>query len=337
MKTVCRLAVVAAALALHAPSHAFGPEGHAAVGALADGLLADAPATQAQVRRTLDGLTLAQAAVWADCVRAVDPAQGYRYEPRADHTECRVFETPERIGRMQDFVRRNDVNCERKASQESCHKQYHYADVPQQRGRYDAGFVGARDDDIVAATTAALRKLRGQPVPPPFSFADAREALMLLAHYVGDLHQPLHVGAVYLDAQGRLVDPAPGASAEETATRGGNALALAQPRGEARNLHALWDTAPQPLDAAGAAPLHRQAEAVPESRAAVEDGPVLWGSESVKASQQAFEGLGFAPRAGRQWPVSLPPGYEAHADALKRERIVQAGARLARLLQALWP
>ena len=34
-----------------------------------------------------------------------------------------------------------------------------------------------------------------------------REALRLLAHYVGDIHQPLHVAAVYLDREGRVVDP----------------------------------------------------------------------------------------------------------------------------------
>src|SRR5207247_10088509 len=32
-------------------------------------------------------------------------------------------------------------------------------------------------------------------------------ALILLAHYVADIHQPLHVGAVYFDEQGRFTDP----------------------------------------------------------------------------------------------------------------------------------
>ena len=32
-------------------------------------------------------------------------------------------------------------------------------------------------------------------------------ALILLAHYVADIHQPLHVGAEYFDEQGRVVDP----------------------------------------------------------------------------------------------------------------------------------
>src|SRR5438445_2871348 len=32
-------------------------------------------------------------------------------------------------------------------------------------------------------------------------------ALILLAHYVADIHQPLHVCAEYFDTQGRIADP----------------------------------------------------------------------------------------------------------------------------------
>lgn len=32
-------------------------------------------------------------------------------------------------------------------------------------------------------------------------------AVILLTHMVGDIHQPLHVGAQYFDEQGRPVDP----------------------------------------------------------------------------------------------------------------------------------
>ncbi|WP_409362753.1 S1/P1 nuclease [Bradyrhizobium sp. CIR18] len=33
---------------------------------------------------------------------------------------------------------------------------------------------------------------------------DKKEALFVLSHLVGDLHQPLHVGAVYLDSAGHV-------------------------------------------------------------------------------------------------------------------------------------
>ena len=32
-------------------------------------------------------------------------------------------------------------------------------------------------------------------------------AIIFLAHYVADIHQPLHVGANYFDAEGHAIDP----------------------------------------------------------------------------------------------------------------------------------
>ena len=49
-------------------------------------------------------------------------------------------------------------------------------------------------------------------------------ALILLAHYVADIHQPLHVGAECFDQQGRVVDPNEDPSA--LGDEGGNTFAL---------------------------------------------------------------------------------------------------------------
>ena len=49
-------------------------------------------------------------------------------------------------------------------------------------------------------------------------------ALILLAHYLADIHQPLHVGAAYFDAQGRPADPEKDKSA--LADEGGNRFTL---------------------------------------------------------------------------------------------------------------
>jgi hypothetical protein len=49
-------------------------------------------------------------------------------------------------------------------------------------------------------------------------------ALILLAHYVADIHQPLHVGAAYFDEQGRATDPEKDKSA--LADEGGNTFTL---------------------------------------------------------------------------------------------------------------
>src|SRR5438445_9155597 len=71
-------------------------------------------------------------------------------------------------------------------------------------------------------------------------------ALILLAHYVADIHQPLHVGAEYFDAQGRTADPDKDKSA--LADEGGNTFTLElsdePPRGRGirkKKLHGFWD------------------------------------------------------------------------------------------------
>src|SRR6185295_537569 len=97
---------------------------------------------------------------------------------------------------MVDFVKRNATNCQRKPAEEICHKQYHYTDIAIQHDSYDPAFQGARTDDITAAITAVVAVLQGGTAQAPFSIKNKREALLLLAHYVGDIHQPLHVGAI---------------------------------------------------------------------------------------------------------------------------------------------
>src|SRR6185295_2938525 len=92
-----------------------------------------------------------------------------------------------------------------------CHTLYHFLDLAIQRDAYRDGLVGTTSYDIVHAINAAVTVLRqpacSGPHPPttpipaaPGRFSlTCRQALMLLVHMVGDLHQPLHVGALYLD------------------------------------------------------------------------------------------------------------------------------------------
>jgi hypothetical protein len=72
-------------------------------------------------------------------------------------------------------------------------------------------------------------------------------AIILLAHFMGDMHQPLHVGAEYFNEQGRAADPDKGQSATED--QGGNTITLKHmPAAAARighpesKLHGFWDT-----------------------------------------------------------------------------------------------
>jgi hypothetical protein len=68
-------------------------------------------------------------------------------------------------------------------------------------------------------------------------------AVILLAHYLGDIHQPLHVGAEYFDDDGNPFEPS--ASHKGFADQGGNKLTLftfmnGQPK-SAGKFHSYWD------------------------------------------------------------------------------------------------
>ena len=325
--------------AFPAPAFAWGPDGHHTVGAIADKLIAGSNAA-AEASAILGGLTLQQAAVWADCAKGVDPTKDYAYTSAGQYPECAIYETPAGEAEMSDFVRRNDTNCARKPTEESCHKQYHYTDVAMQRNRYAAGSTGTRDDDIVAVVAAATHVLNGEPAPLPFSIKDKREALLLLTHYVGDIHQPLHVGAIYLDAQGKPVDPDSTGYDPATDTRGGNQIIIvsANVNYRGQNLHHTWDEIPATMtvshvDSAWLA----QARAVKRSRGALYDWPAIWATETLAQARLAFNGLKFGPKGGTDWTTSLPVSYGSTMSSIKKKQLTKAGARLAQLLHGLWP
>jgi hypothetical protein len=332
----------AAALALAlfaATAHAWGPDGHHTVGAIADRLIAGTNA-EAQVKALLGTLTLEQASVWADCAKGVDPGKGFAYTSAGRYPECALFETPQGEAEMIAFVRRNDTNCPRVPGDESCHKQYHYTDEAIQRQRYRLGDAGTRDFDIVAAITATIEVLKGAPAPAPFHIEGQREALLLLAHYLGDIHQPLHVGAVYLDMQGDVIDPPRDTFAPATSTQGGNEITtihVATNR-PGENFHATWDDIPESLHASAIDPdWLALARDVPPSRGPMEAWSTQWADETLAQARHAVEGLSFGPQIKGRWTVPLDGRYDDAMTPIKRHQLTLGGARLAETLKAIWP
>jgi S1/P1 Nuclease len=334
------------------PSLAFAwnHDGHTLVGAIADQLLS--PSAQAHVQQ-LVGMPLRDAARWADCAKSVDD-HTFTFNPTDPFNQkaCAVFATPEGIVRMVDYVRRNATPCHPQPGEEICHKQYHYADVAYQHDHYDRWYRGTSDHDIVSALDAAIAKLKGQPVPAPFDLKDGAEALFLLAHLVGDLHQPLHIGAVYLDDTDIPEDPdTPACQGMPVGeTYGGNAIldpaSCSTATGRCTNLHAEWDTPPAPLtvgDESGelSADLMDAAKRVPATPGPIETWPAKWASESVVVSHVAYRGLTYRPAPGdpHRWIAQFPDPakYERDKARLQRDQLINAGARLAAILNALWP
>lgn len=336
MKKLLISAFMLALASLPQLSFAWGADGHQTVGAIAENLLAGSKAGT-QVKALLGDNTLEKVAVWGDCVKGIAPEKDFAYTSTGRYPECASFETAAGIAAMADYVKRNNTNCNPAFDEENCHKQYHYADVALQHDHYKTGYVGTSDHDVVNAIRAAVLVLQGKPQPKPFNFKDKQEALTLLTHYVGDLHQPLHVGSIFLNADGKIVNPDEGQYDRGSNTVGGNALQC--PCG---NLHSLWDDLPQQFkrgrmnDA-----LTKKAKSLTLANAAIEELPVLWANDAIRDAKQLFAGTQFSKstpnQRGNSWSIALPLEYEKTMLNMKEDALARAGAHLAQLLKTIWP
>ena len=340
------------------PAWAWGHAGHQLIGSLADEMLAGTPAAK-KVSTVLGPAlqNLQTAAPWPDCVRDVVFRLPDRFtyvpaKPPFHSQACRPFEGPAERMRMEDYARRNwhncpDVNGHKAAG--ACQRSYHFTDVAVQHDRYSRQFAGTSNHDIVAILQAALAVLRsGTPATGLPSLRDRKEALLLIAHLVGDLHQPLHVGAIYLHDDGTPADPdaTPPPPSPVLETRGGNSLEIG-----GADLHEAWDTIPSALKlgslTTGPGIKRRQAllaeaRALPATAGAADSWPERWATDTVKASQAAFPGLRFTRKGATQpdhWVVQFQDvtGYDRDREALQRRQLTLAAAHLAALLRSVWP
>lgn len=168
---------------------------HQAVGAIADHLLIGSHA-KTEVNAILgvagnnEQLTLEKVSVWSDCVRSINPDKDFAYDPgQYRGGACAIFEDDVGINEMASYARRNNSNCEYSGKRRTCHKAFHFTDIDIGHDHYSGQHVGANDHDIVHAINAAIAVLKGNPSPYPFNL-NKKDALMLLAHMMGDLHQP---------------------------------------------------------------------------------------------------------------------------------------------------
>lgn len=342
MRAVLAVVGAAGALFVAQPAAAWGWRGHEIIGSIAQQRLAVLnPMAAAKVSALLGGHSLAVAATWPDCAKDVVQSEGgfvYRPTPQYTPKVCTdSFGTDAEVAHMIDYVQRNWSQCVYSHGGE-CHGTYHFADIAIQQGSYGAGDLGANDHDVVHAIGAAIAVLEGKPAPAPFSINSQTEALELLAHFVGDLHQPLHVGAVYLNDDGQEVDPDPPNSYDpHTFTTGGNNLLVS-----GKKLHATWDDIAARYGTEAAARLVKAAAGVPQTGGDYHDWPGGWASDTVVQAKAAFDGMSFGKArisaAGqRTWPVILQSSsaYGRSRSALQDKQIVKAGEHLAELLAAV--
>jgi hypothetical protein len=321
---------------------AWARDGHQTVGLIAQELIRGTRAEREVGALLHDGEDMAQAAEWADC------AKGYCENPPDEE--------------MREFNRRYfgaGMPGGRYARGKT--HQFHFASVPFQQAAYVAGGVGTDPEDVVQVLTEAIRTLRGDAVGRPHDFS-RRQALFLVCHLVGDIHQPLHVGAGWVEVDSALVQPSADAVADGLVleSEGGNLLHLSR----SRVLHHAWDSDyvvavmrgyglhPGRLgkdklaaDREFAATLLEVHPRLAKTPGDVALWPLDWANESLALARDALAPLRLGPvemygHGGAEeygWPVTLPPAYEDDAQAVVELQLWAAGSRLAQVLEAVWP
>jgi|SRR5215470_1821386 len=334
-----------AAIVVPAPAIAWDYPGHRIVGGIADLVLQrHYPATQKRVSDLLDlqlagGVwqkrTLREVAVFPDCAKADNEL----YCGRAPSEEEKAY-----------------------AARNPHHGGFHYTDVPLQQTSYIAKKAGTSDTDVVQMITYIVTQLRAKTQPPKkdVKLTDT-EAVWLLAHLVGDVHQPLHVGAKYFkDDCETSVDPNDGGTPPDfgigktvAQTVGGNLITLAPPAPAvppSDNLHFYWDGASvaQAMLAAGVAQSEQDfarllAGAPPsgwETAGAPETWSAQWATEVLPLAVQAHDRLTIRKRPfpfpSCTWTTTLDPAYQDWAKDQARTQLAKAGFRLAALLKAIF-
>ncbi len=236
-----RLLFLLLALSVVPTLFAYGPEGHQIVGAVADRLLTGTPAGK-KVSELLDGYSLREVAIIPDTIKQWDK-KGVE-----DPMVQRYFSSHPRIAeQLRAFWKANPPTHDEKSPVPS-HHWFHYTDVPLREPleKYADGKAGRSDWDIVHMMRSCIAVLNGAEPEQNARGITKPIAIILLAHFVADIHQPLHVGAVYFDAAGKPTNPdQPG---EVYPDQGGNTLHLelngTPPPFAAKHpkFHGYWDS-----------------------------------------------------------------------------------------------
>lgn len=346
-------------------TQAYGPDGHKIIGAIADQKLANSP-TGARVSQLLDGYTLEEAALMADTIKQWD-------KPGIDDPKVqRYFSSHPKIAeQLRAFWQANPPTSDEKSAVPS-HHWFHYTDVPLvDDEKYADGKTGRGQWDIVHMMRYCIEVLQGKKPEENARKITKPIALILLAHFVGDIHQPLHVGAQYFDAKGNPANP--DRVSEIFPDEGGNSLQLklanAAPRKRDLKFHGYWDadavlanlpqfpdTMPKEerqmkMDAAEKALTSDLAKEEPKNwqlppSVPVADYPEAWANEILPLAREAHARLHYRdvkPTLDQEKMVAAgeiveQPGpgtipYRKWSAGVVREELHKAGWRLADLLQ----
>jgi hypothetical protein len=344
----------------------YGPIGHQIIGAVADEKLAGSE-TGKKVAALLDGMTLEKVSVIPDEIRGWDKTGPddpgifhYSAHPRID-------------AQLRDYWHANPPTKGLNSPTPS-HHWFHYTDVPLVGGeKYGDGKAGRSKWDIVHIIPYCIAVLKGEVPEDNARKITKPIAVILLAHFVGDIHQPLHVGAEFFDKEGHPTNP--GKTAESLEDQGGNTLQLNLASGPteavrhakfhyfwdsetvAANLPALPETMPKEerrakTDAAKGELVHKFVTQEPKnwrlpSGVASKDYAETWANEILPLAREAHERLQYKDIVAKQLEDGsiVAAGFaeeKKSADGLSyydwsarivRDQLHKAGWRLADVLE----
>lgn len=350
-KLACILALSSAFVSINA--HAWGNDGHRAVGAIADQLIKGSNAEKQVQALLLSGESLAGIASWADCVK------GTYCGPQTEEMVAYTTANPK-------------------------HSEYHYTDVPYQLSHYEDHGVGTTEHDIVHTLKQCIEVLQGKgdAATNPHNFTP-RQALLMLTHLTGDIAQPLHVGEGYVGKNGGFVVPTQKQLDDKEAfgTSGGNNLQLddvkltekssvlipaapaddkpattpARPAPTTRAFHSYWDTTVvnYAFRRIGARTPEQFAQMVIAGNPVVAPNsgdpvtwPYQWADQTLTVAKLAYADVvpgTMAQQTSKKgetyyvWPLAIPDNYPVPSSAAARAQLIQGGYHLAAVLKAIWP
>lgn len=290
------LALIAAALIVLSPSilHAWGANGHRITAKIGEDNLS--PEARAAVRDLAGTESLALLATWPDFIRsfkAWDCVKPWHHLTVEDHEDL-----DKGMARPASFFR---SGCNEKLFKD--------LEMPNNVVAAIDYFSAILGGDQKKARDFA--ELLGDAKVEPYRGDVRLTALILIVHFVGDVHQPLHVG--------------------KGDDRGGNSVSV-QWFSELTNLHSVWDSGLIDKEDLSYSEFSLFLEnEFGTVTAEYGDGPTTWAQESVDHRSKVYE-LGVRPGGNL---ASLSYEYAAKQKALIKKRLYQGGKRLAEHLNRI--
>lgn len=313
---------------------AYGADGHELVADVAESYLQRDEKGQAVLTRIKTILapdeTMARASTWADRIKSRERDD----DPDAQDTSAFLAKVQAKFGNTR------------------AHGTWHYVDVPFQLSAYSRDDAWTRPDDVVQMIRICAQTLRdgASPADAPVELSP-REALRLLIHYVGDEHQPLHVGSGYLAKDGMefVVPTAADLEAGKVVDdQGGNSLTITvngtpmvDDRGRPVKLHSYWDsnTVRTLLNGQHVSDYEPTLLAIAptpdwDGVGEMKDWSKQWADDTLRQSKSVYGGLTITGKEERGWDIALPTNYDQTSSELVKTELAMGGYRLAQILKA---